>query len=107
MALPAMTAATSAGHAATMTVSLLSDSTANLATSPTTHFATSALAEAAFIAAGTTLVCVALPQGNYERYLGVKYTVGTENLTAGKFDAYLTLDPAGANRKYKSGFAVA
>lgn len=87
------TAATAAG-AATVTFALESDSTANLATSPTIHFTTAALALAAYQTAGTTVVCVALPwEKTYERYLGVRFTVATGPLTAGAFDAFLTLDP--------------
>ena len=86
------TAATDSGSNATLTVTLESDSTANLATSPTVHFSTAALAFAAFSPAGTTLAAVKLPIGSYERYLGVRFTVGSGPLTAGAFDAFLTKD---------------
>jgi hypothetical protein len=86
------TAATDSGSDATLAVSLESDSTENLATSPTVHFTTGALAFAAFSAAGTVLAAVKLPSGNYERYLGVRYTVASGPLTAGNFDAFLTTD---------------
>lgn len=87
------TAATDAGSDATLTITLESDSTADLATSPTTHYSSGALAFAAFSPAGTRLVAVALPEGDYERYLGVRYTVADGPLTAGAFDAFLTKDP--------------
>lgn len=86
-------AATDSGSDATLTVSLESDSTANLATSATVHYSTGALAFAAFSPAGTVLACVRLPSGLYERYLGVRYTVASGPLTAGNFDAFLTKDP--------------
>lgn len=86
------TAATDSGSDATLTVTLESDSTANLATSATVHFSTGALAFAAFSPAGSVLAAVKLPAGNYERYVGVRYTVGSGPLTAGKFDAFLTTD---------------
>lgn len=86
------TAATDSGSDATLTVTLESDSTANLATSATVHFSTGALAFAAFSSAGSVLAAVKLPAGNYERYVGVRYTVGSGPLTAGKFDAFLTTD---------------
>lgn len=86
------TAATDDSSDATLTVTLESDSTENLATSATVHFTTGALAFAAFSPAGTVLAAVALPLGNYERYLGVRYTVASGPLTAGKFDAFLTTD---------------
>lgn len=85
-------AATDSGNDATLTVTLESDSTENLATSPTVHFSTGALAFAAFSPAGAELAAVKLPAGNYERYLGVRFTVASGPLTAGKFDAFLTKD---------------
>lgn len=86
------TAATDTSSDATLTVTLESDSTADLATSATTHFSTGALAFATFSPAGTVLVATPLPLGSYERYLGVRYTVASGPLTAGKFDAFLTPD---------------
>ena len=86
------TAATDSGSDATLTVTLESDSTANLATSATVHYSTGALAFAAFSPAGSVLAAVKLPAGNYERYVGVRYTVASGPLTAGKFDAFLTTD---------------
>lgn len=90
---------------ATLTVTLESDSTANLATSPTTHFSTGALAFAAFSPVGTVLAAVKLPAGSYERYLGVRYTVGAGPLTAGAFDAFLTTDVQ-AWRAYARNYTV-
>jgi len=86
------TAATDSGSDATLAVTLESDSTANLATSATVHYSTGALAFAAFSPAGAVLAAVRLPSGSYERYLGVRYTVASGPLTAGKFDAFLTKD---------------
>ena len=56
------------------------------------HFTTGALAFAAFSPAGSVLAAVKLPKGDYERYLGVRYTVASGPLTAGNFDAFLTTD---------------
>lgn len=86
------TAATDTGSDATLTVTLESDSTADLATSATVHYSSGALAFAAFSPAGTRLVAVRLPAGSYERYLGVRYTVAAGPLTAGTFNAFLTHD---------------
>jgi hypothetical protein len=99
-------ACTDTGNDATLTITLESDSVVTLATSPTVHFSSGALPFAAFSPAGTRLVTVALPQGVYERYLGLRYTVASGPLITGAFDAFLTTDPAGANRIYKSGFVV-
>lgn len=98
-------AATDSGSDATLTVSLESDSTENLATSPTTHFSTGTLAFAAFSPAGTILAAVKLPSGSYERYLGVRYTVAAGPLTAGQFDAFLTTD-VNAWRAYDRNYSI-
>jgi hypothetical protein len=101
------TACTDSGSDATLTISLESDSTANLATSATVHYTTTALAFASFATAGTRLVVLQLPRGNYERYLGVRYTVASGPLTAGAFDAFLTTNPGAGNiRAYKTAFTV-
>lgn len=86
--------ANSAGSA-TVNFSLESDSTANLATSATTHASTGAIGQASLVA-GTFKRVIPLPvEARYERYLGVRFTVASGPLTAGKFSAFLTLDPHG------------
>lgn len=99
------TAATDTSSDATLTVTLESDSTVDLATSATVHFSTGALAFAAFSPAGTVLAAVKLPQGNYERYLGVRYTVAAGPLLTGNFDAFLTTDVS-AWRAYARNYVV-
>jgi hypothetical protein len=85
------TAATAAG-AATVTLSVESDSTANLATSATVHATTEAIGKATLVAGYKRIL--ALPPGrSYERYLGVRFTVATGPLTAGAFSAFLTSEP--------------
>lgn len=98
-------AATDTGSDATLAVTLESDSTADLATSATVHFSTGTLAFAAFSPAGTVLAAVKLPKGEYERYLGVRYTVASGPLTAGNFDAFLTTD-VDAWRAYARNYVV-
>jgi hypothetical protein len=79
-----------AAGAATMTITLESDSTANLATSPTTHISSPAIAVATLVA-GYQLV-YPLPVGNYERYLGLRYTIATGPMTAGAISAFISRD---------------
>lgn len=98
-------AATDSGSDATLEVKLVSDSTANLATSPTTHLTTGTLAFAAFSPKGTVLLCHPLPPGAYEEFLGVSYTVASGPLTGGTFSAFLTLDPT-IWRNYADGKPV-
>jgi hypothetical protein len=81
------------GTTSTVQLQLCSDSTANLATSKTVHIDTGAIAEATLVA-GYTLI-YPLPVGaTYERYLGIWETVGTNNLSAGKLNIFLTHDVA-------------
>lgn len=85
------TAFTAAG-AATLTITLESDSTADLATSATTHW-TSATIPKASLTANTNIVKQPLPsEVTYERYLGLRYTVATGPMTAGTLDAFITKD---------------
>lgn len=98
-------AATDVSSDATLVVTLESDSTPDLATSATVHFSTGTLAFAAFSPAGTVLAAVKLPKGEYERYLGVRYTVASGPLTAGNFDAFLTTD-VDAWRAYARNYVV-
>lgn len=86
------TTCTDTSSDATVTFTLESDSTADLATSATVHYSTGAKAFATYATAGTVVAVVALPYGSYERYLGVRYTVASGPLTAGAFDAFLTKD---------------
>lgn len=72
-----------------LAAALVSDSTTDLATSPTTHIATAAIPVATLVAGYQ--YAVKLPAGSYEQYLGTKYTVvGTG--TAGKINSFLTRD---------------
>lgn len=78
------------GATSTTKFELASDSTADLATSKTVHFATDAIPVATLVAGYT--MAVALPFGAYERYLGLWETVAVANVTAGKINAFLTHD---------------
>lgn len=95
--------ATAAG-AATVTISLESADNAGL-TSSTVHTTTGAVALGS-MTAGAELAKFKLPAGDYKRYLGVRYTVGTGPLTAGAFSAFLVKDVQASRRTYKSGYTV-
>lgn len=98
------------GTAGTIQFKLSSDSTADLATSATVHFASAefvtddAAANSAALNAGGVIAAVALPQGTYERYLGILATIGTTTVTAGKINAFLTKDVA-SWKAYADGIA--
>jgi hypothetical protein len=98
------TAQATAAGAATVVATLESDSVPGLSTSPTTHFTTKAFSLAE-MAPGSVLTAVKLPAGDYERYLGIRYTVATGPLTAGAFDAFLTTDVQ-AWRAYDRNYTV-
>lgn len=94
--------------AATVTFSLESDSTTDLATSPTVHW-TSAVIGKATLVLGYNVVAIRLPnEKRYERFLGVRYTVATGPLTAvSSFSAWLTRGPqAGRSTNYAPGYVV-
>lgn len=81
------------GATSTSEFKLVSDSTADLATSPTLHYTSGALPVATTVA-GYQVCVVPLPsQATYERYLGVTVTSAVANTTAGKVNAFLTLTP--------------
>lgn len=88
------TAVLSAG-AATVSFELVSDAGASIATdgSASLHFKSADIPKATLVA-GYEAVCVQLPKGVYERYLGIIANVGTAALTAGKINAFLTPNPS-------------
>ncbi len=81
------------GTNSTTTFDLCSDSTANLATSKTTHVSTGAIPVASLVAGFTKILALPI-EATYERYLGLWETVATANVTAGKINAFLTTTPA-------------
>ncbi|SDV49195.1 Bbp16 family capsid cement protein [Chitinasiproducens palmae] len=97
-------ASAAAAGAATVVITLESDSDPALATAPTVHY-TSAAIPVAQLTAGAEPIKVRLPAGAYKRYLGVRYTVGTGPLTAGAFSTFITKDIQN-KRQYKSGYSV-
>ena len=77
--------------ATSVNFALLSDSTANLATSPTTHAQTGAIAVAS-LTAGTQFFLPLPSQQTVERFYGVYATVAGDNATAGKITARIVTD---------------
>ena len=53
-------------------------------------------ANSAQLNAGGVIACVKLPVEGvvYERYLGILATIGTTTVTAGKINAFLTMNPS-------------
>jgi len=80
------------GTTSTVQFDLCTDSTENLATSKTTHISTGAIPEATLVA-GYTLAYPLPANATYERYMGIWETVGTNNLSAGAINSFLTFNP--------------
>lgn len=101
------------GSAGTIKFQLVSDAQAAIATdgTATVHMETAdfvtddAAANSAQLNAGALLYYGTLPGEGavYERYLGVLATIGTTTVTAGKINAFLTLDPPRTGRVYAEG----
>lgn len=101
------------GSAGTIQFKLSSDSTAAIATdgTATDHFASrlfvtdDANTNDTVMNAGEYPVVVALPREGqvYERYLGILAVIATTTVTAGKINAYLTLNPPRGYRQYAEG----
>lgn len=77
--------------ATALEVKLASDSTADLATSPTTHASTGAI-PVANLGANKVVAVLPVPPGDYERYVGLIYDI-TGTGTAGTIRAFLTQTP--------------
>lgn len=87
------TTATSGG-AATGQFKLVSDAQVAIDPDTATVHASSAAFAVADMVAGTNLLTVVIPMEGaaYEQYLGIVQTTGTAAFTAGKVNAFLTLD---------------
>lgn len=80
-----------AAGAATLTITLESDTAVGLGASPVVHYSTPAIGKATLVV-GYTAVRVQIPSGDYKRYLGLRYTVATGPMTAGNVVAFITPD---------------
>lgn len=87
------TTATSGGSA-TGQFHLCSDAQAAIAVdgSATYHYSGPAIAVATLVA-GYQVAAVPIPRGTFERYLGIVQTTAVAAFTAGKINAFLTVDP--------------
>lgn len=89
-----------AGTSSTVSFELVSDAQSPVAVDATAtlHWASMAIPEASLVAGYKIVVPLPSVKPEYERYLGLITNVGSAVLTAGKANAFLTLDPHG----YKS-----
>lgn len=100
-------AATASGSA-TVTFEVITSAAADLS-SPTVVAATGAIGKAA-LTIGRDPINISIPPhiANElgQAYIGVRYTVATGPLTAGKFTCYLSADSVSKQKNYPSGFTV-
>ena len=103
------------GSAGTIEFKLASDAQAAIATdgSATVHLTTGSLvtdddaANDARLNAGGLIFSAPLPSGAvYERYLGILAVIATTTVTAGKINAFLSMDPYPAQRAYPDAMPV-
>ena len=99
----AQTAAAGGDSAKTLTITLESSSTADLATTPTVHWSSKAITGAQ-ITAGATLAMFSPPSDNYAKFIGLRYTVSA-GFTSWNLLAYMTPEIQ-RNVIYPVGFAV-
>ena len=81
----------SGGAATGLTVTLESDSVSGLSASPTVHYS-SGVIPVASLTPGTLLV-IPLPVGEYEEFVGLRYTPAGGSFGAGSVSAFLTNAP--------------
>ena len=87
-----------AGTAGTIQFKLASDAQAAITTGFTEHLASAvfvtddAAVNSDALNVGGSIMVAALPNGTYERYLGIMAIVVTTEVTAGKINAFLTHD---------------
>lgn len=86
-----------------LTITLESDSTANLATAPVVHYSKTVLLAA--LTANSEPIRVQLPSDDYKRYLGVRYTVTGTAPAAGTVLAFMAGTPQ-RTVNYPSAIAV-
>jgi hypothetical protein len=99
------TTCTDTGSDATLTVTLETADDSAGTTNATVLATSGTLAFAAFASAGTLLLQAQIPSARLRRWLYVRYTVASGPLTAGAFDAYLSLNPQ-RNVGYRSGYTA-
>jgi hypothetical protein len=95
----------SAGEAATMVVTLESDSVVGLDSSATVHWTSASIAEATLVAGYWIAKGILIPPSNYERYLGLRFNMSTEDFTSGAVKAWLHKGRFD-ERTYESGFST-
>lgn len=95
------TAMVSAGSA-TLTVALESDDNTSLSSATVHQTVASAVTAATMVAGYWIAKGTPIPQGSYQRYVGLRYTTNTSDFETGNITAWLSPIPY-SNDQYKSG----
>lgn len=93
-----------AAGAATLTITLESDSAVGLGSAPVVHITSPAIPKATLVK-GYSALRAQLPADDFKRYLGTRYTIATGPMTAGGLYAYLTPNPH-RSRLFPAGFTI-
>lgn len=100
------TTAAATGGASNVTFQIIESASADLST-PTVIAQTGAIAKGTLVAGYYTALRIPPQVGSKgARYLGGYFAVDTNNLTSGKFDAFITKDIQDGKKFYASGFAI-
>ena len=95
-------ALTAFNNLTSLTTTLESAANTSLTSSTVHATATTVLAS---LTAGATIARIPLPVDNYQRYVGLRFTVTGTNPSTGSVVAFLSLDP-NVNPIYASGFTI-
>lgn len=106
----AVTVNQSFATATSVAIEVISSAAADLS-SPTLLSSTGALLIAQLVAGRPPIIIdvprhVLLAQPVGQRYLGLRYTIGGSNATAGQFTASLVLDAQDVGKNYASGYSI-
>ena len=99
-----------AGTVSTIQFQIITDSTADLATTPLVIGTSLAIPEAQLVSGAQIFVemnqDVLDRQGLVQRFLGCQYVIAVATTTTGTVTADVVIDPADGQRFYRSGFVV-
>lgn len=98
------TAMVSAGSA-TLTVALESDDNTSLSSATVHQTVASAVAAATMVGGYWIAKGTPIPAGNYQRYLGLRYTTNTSDFETGNVTAWLSDTPF-SDEQYRSGITT-
>lgn len=100
-----VTASFASAGGATLTVTVESDDNTSLSSATVHQTVASAVAAATLVSGYWIAKGLVLASGNYQRYLGLRYTTNTSDFEAGKVRAWLSDIPY-SDEQYRSGITT-